>query len=258
MGFPTAVPSYASACSGTVRYSSACACIGVTGSTTTVTPAATVSTVTVSVTSIPTVVVSVTAIETLPVTVTQASEVIVTETAVATITDLVSSVVIETVVVPTTTTATVDVAAPVCTTFALQAESGDYQGLYVDASSGMLVFTSADESRGIFVYDPTTRLVTVLNAPGLSGLPLSTEVNLSFDSNSNWVSAADGLSPLDCTLTVDPAAGILAQSFDCTTSIGYNYLYTCYSYQGLPLIASEYPSSFGPCELLSLNVIPVC
>ena len=236
--YPTAVPSYASACSGTVRFSSACACIGVTGSTTTITPAATVSTVTVSVTSTPTVVVGVTATETLPVTITEASEVLVTETAVTTITDLVSSVVIETVVVPTTTTATVDVAPPVCTSFALQAESGPHQGLYVDASSGLLEFASAEESSGsTFAYDPTTSLVTVLNAPGLSGLPLSTLVNPPYDAD--WVAPADGLPPLDCTLTVDPATGILAQSFDCTTSIGYNYFYSCDSFQDLVIIASE-------------------
>jgi len=35
---PTNIPAYASPCSGAVRYSSACSCAGVTGSTTTVTP----------------------------------------------------------------------------------------------------------------------------------------------------------------------------------------------------------------------------
>ena len=36
---PSSIPSYASACSGSVRYSSACSCIGVTGVTTTALPA---------------------------------------------------------------------------------------------------------------------------------------------------------------------------------------------------------------------------
>lgn len=35
---PSSIPTYASACSGSVRYSSACSCIGVTGVTTTVVP----------------------------------------------------------------------------------------------------------------------------------------------------------------------------------------------------------------------------
>ena len=34
--YPTSIPTYASACSGSVRYSSACSCVGVTQSTTTV------------------------------------------------------------------------------------------------------------------------------------------------------------------------------------------------------------------------------
>jgi hypothetical protein len=39
---PTAIPTYASACSGSVRYSSACSCIGITGTTSTApTPIAT-------------------------------------------------------------------------------------------------------------------------------------------------------------------------------------------------------------------------
>lgn len=41
---PSSIPSYASACSGSVRYSSACSCIGVTGSTVTApTPSTTVT-----------------------------------------------------------------------------------------------------------------------------------------------------------------------------------------------------------------------
>jgi len=51
---PSSIPAYASACSGSVRYSSACSCIGVIGETTTVAaPSRTVtSTTTVTTTSI--------------------------------------------------------------------------------------------------------------------------------------------------------------------------------------------------------------
>lgn len=46
---PTAVPTYASACSGTVRYSSACSCFGITKTTTTVATSTTTATVTATI-----------------------------------------------------------------------------------------------------------------------------------------------------------------------------------------------------------------
>ncbi|MCJ1420347.1 hypothetical protein MMC32_006704 [Xylographa parallela] len=45
---PSAIPTYASACSGSVRYSSACSCIGVTATTSTATTPVTTVTVTVT------------------------------------------------------------------------------------------------------------------------------------------------------------------------------------------------------------------
>ncbi|MCJ1320227.1 hypothetical protein MMC15_005565 [Xylographa vitiligo] len=45
---PTAIPTYASACSGSVRYSSACSCIGVTATTSTAATPTTTVTVTVT------------------------------------------------------------------------------------------------------------------------------------------------------------------------------------------------------------------
>ncbi|RDW74839.1 hypothetical protein BP6252_05981 [Coleophoma cylindrospora] len=48
-----AVPTYASACSGGVRYSSACSCFGITASTVTAAPPSTTTTVTATVTVAP-------------------------------------------------------------------------------------------------------------------------------------------------------------------------------------------------------------
>jgi hypothetical protein len=48
---PSVVPTYASACSGTVRYSSACSCWGITAMTTTAATPVTTTTVTVTATA---------------------------------------------------------------------------------------------------------------------------------------------------------------------------------------------------------------
>lgn len=50
---PTAVPTYASACSGTSRYASACSCFGITKTTSTLTASTTTTTSTVTSTVVP-------------------------------------------------------------------------------------------------------------------------------------------------------------------------------------------------------------
>ncbi|MCJ1287361.1 hypothetical protein MMC26_006710 [Xylographa opegraphella] len=84
---PSSVPTYASACSGTVRYSSACSCFGVTHSTSTAPTPSTTVTVTATATATATSVVTTTA--TLDVTTTVIASLTLTDlvTATAVLTD---------------------------------------------------------------------------------------------------------------------------------------------------------------------------
>lgn len=67
---PTIIPIYASACSGTARYSSACSCIGVSKTTTTVAAPLTTSTLTSTITTTPTVYTAITITSTTTVSAT--------------------------------------------------------------------------------------------------------------------------------------------------------------------------------------------
>jgi hypothetical protein len=122
---PSSIPSYASACSGSVRYSSACSCIGVTRSTVTApTPSTTVT-----------------------VTATALQTVLNTETSLATQTVDVTATVIESTIVATQTV----VGCGPTPTFILQAVGGGADnGLYaqiVSANDGLnddvIVFVSS-------------------------------------------------------------------------------------------------------------------
>lgn len=83
---PSDIPRYATACSGTVRYTSACACLGA-GSATTITVAAPTTTVTVSETVTPTIISEYITVQTDQVTVTDATvtNTVVVETVTATV-----------------------------------------------------------------------------------------------------------------------------------------------------------------------------
>ncbi|MCJ1396542.1 hypothetical protein MMC18_009433 [Xylographa bjoerkii] len=91
---PSSIPSYASACSGSARYSSACSCIGVTKSTTTAPTPVTTKTVTA------------TAVQTDVVTKTSSATAtdFVTLTSLATVTDLITQTSIVTAMVDVTVT----------------------------------------------------------------------------------------------------------------------------------------------------------
>lgn len=91
---PSDIPTYASACSGAVRYSSACSCIGVTAET--ITANSPVTTVTVSQTVTPTTL----TVESTVATV-DATTIVATRTVIVTVTDVVSATTTE---VDTTTT----------------------------------------------------------------------------------------------------------------------------------------------------------
>jgi len=105
---PSNVPSYASACSGTARYSSACSCNGISQSTTTLAPVVTSVTTTTTVSPVTTVVA----------TTTSTSSVTTTESVSVTITQLGTSTVTVSAMTTTTSTTTMTVTmspAPTCT-----------------------------------------------------------------------------------------------------------------------------------------------
>ncbi|MCJ1282496.1 hypothetical protein MMC26_001819 [Xylographa opegraphella] len=102
---PSSIPTYASACSGSVRYSSACSCIGVTRSTTTAPTPVTTTTVTV--------------------TTVQTSDITMTSTAMLVVD--VTTTILDTA---TVATATVTECAAPTATFVLQAVRGTFDGEY--------------------------------------------------------------------------------------------------------------------------------
>ena len=104
---PSAIPSYASACSGSVRYSSACSCVGATKSTTTApTP---VTTTTVTATAVQTAVVtqtsSATATDLVTLTSLATATALITQTSIVTATVDVTATDLDTVTVATQTLA---------------------------------------------------------------------------------------------------------------------------------------------------------
>ncbi|MCJ1383135.1 hypothetical protein MMC17_006248 [Xylographa soralifera] len=162
---PSSIPSYASACSGSARYSSACSCIGVTKSTTTAPTPVTTKTVTA------------TAVQTNVVTQTSSATAtdLVTLTSLATATDLITQTSIVTATVDVTATAldTITVAtvtAVACgptPTILLQAVGGGagVNGQYaqlVNANDGqddeVIIFTSSASAATPFRIDAAGHL----------------------------------------------------------------------------------------------------
>ncbi|MCJ1472712.1 hypothetical protein MMC13_001361 [Lambiella insularis] len=144
---PTSIPAYASACSNSVRYSSACSCIGVIASTTTApTPSTTV---------------------TKTQTVTQVATSVATNTVFQTSTVAVTAVVtgVTTINVPATATVSVFVTP---TSFILQATGGPIDGQYTmptqlpDAAFGseIILFSSDISSAGTFSIDAMGHLTS--------------------------------------------------------------------------------------------------
>ena len=144
---PSAIPSYASACSGSVRYSSACSCVGATKSTSTApTP---VTTTTVTVTAVQTSVVTQTSSATATDLVTQTSLAtatdLVTLTSVVTATVDVTNTVIDTVIAATQTIA---LCGPT-PTILLKAVGG---GSGVDGEYAQLVSANDGEDDDVIVF----------------------------------------------------------------------------------------------------------
>ncbi|MCJ1401562.1 hypothetical protein MMC11_004778 [Xylographa trunciseda] len=159
---PSSIPSYASACSGSVRYSSACSCIGVTKSTTTAPTPITTKTVTA------------TAVQTDVVTQTSSATAtdLVTLTSLATATDLITQTSIVTAIVDVTATdldtvtvATVTAGCGPTPTILLQAVGG---GSGVDGEYAQLVSANDGEDDEVIVFTSDFSAATpfVIDAAG--------------------------------------------------------------------------------------------
>ncbi|MCJ1403257.1 hypothetical protein MMC11_006480 [Xylographa trunciseda] len=126
---PSAIPSYASTCSGSVRYSSACSCIGVTATTTT----------------------APTPITTTTVTVTTVQTSAVTQTSAATVVIDVTTTILDTV---TVATVTASVCAGPTPTFVLSAVGGSFDGQYAQ------VINSGDGFDDVISFGPQSSAST--------------------------------------------------------------------------------------------------
>ncbi|KAI6707882.1 hypothetical protein JHW43_009592 [Diplocarpon mali] len=113
---PLAYPSYASACSGTARYSSACSCLGLTLKTTTTTAIASTKTSTAYATTTPTTTTLVTQVSSSAVTVTTTIVVLVTTSTTSTSVSVVSVPVTVTSAIPIATLVTQTVTVGVTAT----------------------------------------------------------------------------------------------------------------------------------------------
>jgi hypothetical protein len=157
---PSDVPTYASACSGTVRYSSACSCIGVTYSTITVAAPTTTETTTIDIVdTASTTVQSTTTVQDLSLTT-------IINTSPTTIVSTIIDSVISTYTAVTTVTPTVDVTATVCPatpTFYLQASGAGVTGQYAAVSSNLnaaIVFVTDISDAGLFYLNSNGNLLT--------------------------------------------------------------------------------------------------
>ncbi|MCJ1416040.1 hypothetical protein MMC32_002375 [Xylographa parallela] len=126
---PSSIPSYASACSGSVRYSSACSCIGVAATTSTAPRPTIVTTVTV----------------------TQVQTSDVTQTSSATLVIDVSTTILDTV---TVATATVTQCAGPTPTFFVSAVGGTFDGQFAQ------VVDSGDGGDDVIVFGPQSSAST--------------------------------------------------------------------------------------------------
>ncbi|KAJ6256904.1 hypothetical protein Dda_7787 [Drechslerella dactyloides] len=121
---PSAIPNYASWCSGAVRYSSACSCMGVTGTTVTIPAETTTATTDTTVTD----------------TTTTVTETISTE--IVTVFDATTTVVVtDTTVTSSTAVAThTDITyIPLSARFNIQVQTGSVQGQYLNKASNNFV-----------------------------------------------------------------------------------------------------------------------
>ena len=252
-GLATSVPSYASACDGPAGYASACSCVGVVGSTTTVTVSELVQTVTETLITTPTVLASTTVIATLPTTLVETSVFPATETAFTTVLDEISTTVVQTTVVPTTTTVTVEV-TPSCTAFVIQVSGGPLDGDYMvndmgtigtsSLESQALLFELQADTGYVFEVGTTTQLAVTPNPNGSpSSIIIVDELKTSV--------------PLICSF---PSGESLSSTptISCTSSNGYYEMSNC-MLAGNSVWMSNGPAQVnGGCLALTFLAVPQC
>ncbi|MCJ1289975.1 hypothetical protein MMC34_001510 [Xylographa carneopallida] len=186
---PSSIPSYASACSGSVRYSSACSCVGATAATSTAPTPVTTTTVTV--------------------TTVQTS--VVTQTSSATLVIDVSTTILDTLTVATTTVT--ECAGPNPTSFLLSAVGGTYAGQYAQ------VGLSSDGVDDVITFGPQSAAATfALDAVGqlfVGGEYANTDAGATagvFYFNTQAQIAAHGYVPVTCSVLAGNALSCLDQA----------------------------------------------
>ncbi|MCJ1309399.1 hypothetical protein MMC25_003058 [Agyrium rufum] len=250
---PTAVPTYASACSGTARYSSACSCIGVTGKTTTlpvttvtvtktdtasVTPTNTVTATIVHGNTATVVVASTTVIDvTVTTTVFVTQEMDTTATVVLPITETIDVTLTETdiitaippppppTVIPPPPPPTAAPAPPIPTNFVIQAQSGPSNGLYFASSSNTADSTGFTPDAGsgtVYTIQPN-RYLTVLSSGLIVNTDLLGQQHQHVHTNTKADIHASGFAALICS--IEPTT--LTLSCEAERSPGQNSFYSC-------------------------------
>lgn len=263
---PSHIPAYASACSGSVRYSSACSCLGLAARTVTASQPTTTSTVTQAVTpSINTIYSDVATVQvtstvaTVTETTTYSTEVITTTVNSVIVTELATSVTTETVV------ATLVVGPSPTPTFYLQAtypasDAGNANVFgYNTAQNGEAYFINfqTNVANAVqFSLDPDTGYVQALNGPAASDMAFySTGVGASsfvLVTTSSY-SASQGGQSLICS--IDP----VSSSLDCNFGSQTAAWWLCGGHLNVVQPGYDFTNkcSGGTAEQISVSVVPV-
>ncbi|MCJ1437630.1 hypothetical protein MMC27_007017 [Xylographa pallens] len=210
---PSSIPAYASACSGTSQYSSACSCIGVTPTTTTVTAPTTTTTktITVSNTATSTVQASTTIENTILTTIITTIPTTIINTIITTIPS--TEVIVTTVPTTLDVTSTVLACAEPTPTFFLQAVGAGVTGEYAAvaaADSGFsdqtISFVTNMAGASPFYLDAAGHLITATRS-GIANIDNVPAETIFFDTAAQLAGGDEA--ELVCTLP-GPGAGTLS------------------------------------------------
>jgi hypothetical protein len=232
---PSSVPKYASACSGTVRYSSACSCIGVTQSIVTVAAPTTIVTRANTATYTPSATSQVTQTVISSVTITTTATSVVVNTITSTIG---SSSTVDTTVSDTTTT-TVAAATATCTSFILQASGGGVDGQYISLPG------TSDETVQYFTTDPSSAALFTINGNG-------NWVNSGYLANTDLYNAGPA------EIFFDPVGTFSGITYlTCNTATAESGSFSCSGYGGAAMFqlcpsGCVNSQNFEPCSGLSI------
>lgn len=258
---PTSVPTYASACSGTVRYSSACSCAGVTASTTTLSQTTVTATATATATYTPTSTLIQTATSEVSIFTTQTAFVPTTfETTAATVIVESAFTLTTDVVIPTT----VIVSPPVCSTYQFAVVDGSRAGQFIGAgdpstsgiSYGFTTFTSAGGAHA-WTLRPDGKVYSSSNTFGWVTRNNNLYYVLEMTDSSE---AAYQLNYLHCSISkggtsFPDAVGLLT----CTTDAGTpTHLVSCTNLGNYVLQAPDVVAAGSSCSAFTIAAIPAC